>query len=76
MDKKLNEICENLVPTELTILWYNLKSYYTIKHTSIPYNLPPFLAVNMHYLEYVTKGHIAMHTGKAALNDCYSELTA
>ena len=48
MDKKLNEICENLVPTELTILWYNLKSYYTIKHTSIPYNLPPFLAVNMH----------------------------
>ena len=32
MDKKLNEICENLVPMELTILWYNLKSYYTIKH--------------------------------------------
>ena len=39
MDKKLNEIHENLIPTKLTTIriWYNTKSYNTIKH-NIPYS--------------------------------------
>ena len=32
MDKKLNKIHENLIPTKLTITQYNAKSYNTIKH--------------------------------------------
>ena len=40
MDKKLNEIYENLIPTKLTITQYNAKSYNT------PYNFPAFLAWN------------------------------
>ena len=46
MDKKLNEIHENLIPTKLTIIRYNAKSYNTIKHKYIPYNFPTFSAVN------------------------------
>ena len=45
MDKKLDEICKNLIPKKLTIIRYNTKSYNTIKH-KIPYNWPAFLAVN------------------------------
>ena len=32
MNKEPNEICENLIPTNLTTIWYNTKSYDTIKH--------------------------------------------
>ena len=32
MDKKLNEICENLILTKLTTILYNTKSYNTIKY--------------------------------------------
>ena len=32
MDKKLNEIRENVIPTKLTITQYNAKFYNTIKH--------------------------------------------
>ena len=45
MDKKLNEICEILIPTKLTITRYNTKSYNTI-NTNIPYNFPAFSAEN------------------------------
>ena len=44
MDKKLNEIRENLIPTKLTITRDNTKYYNTIKH--IPYYRPAFSAVN------------------------------
>ena len=37
MDKKLNEIREILIPTKLTTIRYNTKSYNTI-NTNIPYN--------------------------------------
>ena len=43
--KKLNEIHENLIPTKVTIIRYNTKSYNTI-NTNIPYNWPAFLAMN------------------------------
>ena len=32
MDKKLNEIRENLIPTKLTTTLFNTKSYNTTKH--------------------------------------------
>ena len=32
MDKKLNEICKKFIPTNLTTIPYNIKSYNTIKH--------------------------------------------
>ena len=32
MDKKLNEIRENLIPTKLTTIRYNTRSYTKIKH--------------------------------------------
>ena len=38
-------MCKSLMPTKLTIIWYNTRSY----NTNIPYNLPPFFAVNNGY---------------------------
>ena len=32
MDEKLNQIYKNLMPTKLTTIQYNTKSYNTIKH--------------------------------------------
>ena len=45
MGKKLNKIRENLIPTKLTITWYNAKSYNTT-NANIPYNFLAFSAVN------------------------------
>ena len=48
MDKKLNEIHDNLIPTKLITISHSTNSYNTIKH-NIPYNWPAFLAVNNRY---------------------------
>ena len=59
MDKKLNEIHENLIPTKLTTILYSTNYYYT--NTKIPYNWPAFLAVNngcTSSYALITKGHI------------------
>ena len=48
MDKKLDEMCENLIPTKLRTISYYTKSYNTI-NTNIPCNWPAFLAVNNGY---------------------------
>ena len=48
MDKKLNEIPENLIPTKLTIT--RMVQCKILKHikiqTYVPYNFPAFSAVN------------------------------
>ena len=41
MDKKPNEIHENLIPTKLTNIQYSINSYTTI---NTPYNWPAFLS--------------------------------
>ena len=70
MDKKLNEVYKNLIPTKLKTTPYGTNSYNTIKHKHIYLitSWPAFTAVNngytfhMHLLDYITKGHIAIHT--------------
>ena len=52
MDKKLNEICKNLIPTQLInnhTVQYKLQNVRTQENTNIPYNWPAFLAVNNGY---------------------------
>ena len=48
MDKKLSEIHKNLIPTKLTTIPCNTKSYNSI-NTNIPNNWPAFLPVNNGY---------------------------
>ena len=44
MDKKHNEIHENLIPSKLIIIRYNTKAYNT-KNTNIPYKWLAFSVV-------------------------------
>ena len=49
MDKKSNEIHENLIPMGLTTIPYSTNFYNTI-NTNISYNWPAFLVVNNGYI--------------------------
>ena len=48
MDKKLNEIHKNLIPTKLTT-YHTIQNLTTQQNTNIPYNWLIFLAVNNGY---------------------------
>ena len=66
MDKKLNEIHENLIPTKIkqsyhTLLNTNNKITYLITGQQVP-SLIVDTCLHMHYLEHVTMDHIATHT--------------
>ena len=63
MDKKPNEIYKNLIPTKIKHPYHTVNTNNKITYLITGQQAPSWILdtrLHVHYLEYITKGHIAM----------------